>query len=663
MELPLPLIIGVCATIGVAIALMIFGSRPQRSQGAAIQKMAAKLYKFFSTFFLTSGRMRNIVDQLSALSIYNRPEIQALATKYFLMSSSISIAIVVCGFILFNDTMSTLICVTFALIINNVLVDKQVEKVNLKVYKALRQAVSSIRQEYLKTDSVTEAVSNADIPAILRRPFDNIYSILTSADGELQLLKFYESSPFRSLQTLAGICYNINNDGDEKDAYGNSNFVQALTMLSSDINSELEKIQLMKTKFGIIEYLTIIPIFCMNIIEGYFTDIMPGTALIYNGLIGYAARTITLLSCAVCYKLVTGINSTNSVKDDDRPEWTKRLLENKQVYSFIKDIIPKDGNKPARKSKRYKTELKLRRALSKKELTHFYLEKVVYGAVALVFAVITVSSIVSMSRDYYMNSTDQLSLVADESMDAYSKEEILQMDMLYLTRDREWSDEQLQSTIKSYMPSLSDLQVLDQVSRLKNKEASLNSAYFHWYYMIICFAVAGIGWMIPNLLLMLRKLLIATEAEDDFLQLQTLMAILMNMNIDTLDAIWQLCQHSRIHKDSLLYCYHSYPSNPQLELARLKSRIRLPDFQRFIGKLELTISDLSLAEAYSDLQIEREHMVRTREVATVATINKKRKICGPIAMAPFVLMIVGEFVLPIGYLGLQEFTKALSSMG
>ena len=104
-------------------------------------------------------------------------------------------------------------------------------------------------------------------------------------------------------------------------------------------------------------------------------------------------------------------------------------------------------------------------------------------------------------------------------------------------------------------------------------------------------------------------------------------------------------------------------SNPELELARLKSKTPIIEFQRFLGKLQLTISDLSLAEAYSDLKIERDHMLRIREMSMIATINKKRKICGPISMAPFIMLVIGEFLIPIGYLGIKEFTKALSSMG
>ena len=656
-SIPLPLILVMGAIIGFGVVIVVFGSKPQKDQKAATERMIRKAYAFFSTFFLSSGRIKKITEQLASLSIYNIGELQVIATKYFLMSTGVSLALIIAGLALFKDTVSILVCVTFALIANTIMVDKQLDKVNKKVYEALKAAISSIRQEYLRLGSVPEAIAEADIPSILQRPFDNIYSILTSADGELLLLKFYEASPFRALQTLAGICYNINEAGDERDEFGQSNFVQALTMLSSDVNSEIEKIIMMKTKFGVIEYLTIVPMFCMSLIESFFIDTMPGTALIYKGLIGYLARIITLISSAVCYKLVTTIESSSSVKDDDRTPWSKRLLLKPNIRQIVYNIEPKNA-------KRRKLERKLKSALSKKGVEHITCERIVFSIVGLAFAIVAMLSIVSLAHDYYLNTTDQLSLVADESMEKYSKEDILNMDNEYLNRgDYEYSDEQLTEMVKGYMPGLSDLQVQDQIARMKNKETSLASAYFHWYYLAICFAVSVFCWFIPDVQLIIRQILVKTEAEDDFLQLQTLMAILMNMNCDTLDAIWQMCQHSRIHKDMLLYCYHSYPSNPTLEIARVQSKTPLPEFKRFLAKLELTISNLSLAEAYSDLKIERDHMLRIREMTTQATINKKRKLCGPISMAPFILLVIGEFAVPIGYLGVTEFTKALGSMG
>ena len=655
-----PQLIAVMAAIVVfGVVVVVFGSKPQKDQAAASQRLFKKMYEFFSTNFLTQGRVLKITERLASLSIYNRGELQVLATKQFLITTSISLGIIIASIFLFADTVSIIICVTFAVVINTVLIDKQVDKINKKVYTAMRGSISSIRQCYLQLNSVPESIALADIDPLLKKCFDEIYQILTSAEGDLLLLKFYESTPFRSMQTLATICYNVDNSGDEVDAYGQSVFINALTMLSTDVNAELTKLNYMKTKFGVIEYLTLAPIFCMTFIENYFIDTMPGTALIYNGMIGYICRVVTLALCAACYKIVATINSSESVKDDDRTPWSKWLLTKPKFRQFVYDIEPKD-------KKRRILERKLDKALSKKGPEHMTCERVVISAICLIFGVICLVTIVDMAHDYYANTTDQLSLVADESMDKYSHEEILEMDNQYIDKycdGGEYTDEEKQSFIKSFMPSLSDLQVQDQQSRIENKYENLQAAYLHWYYLFIIYALALLGWFMPDILLAFRTTIVKTEAEDDFMQLQTLMAIIMNLGIDTLEAIWQLCQNSKIHKYMLLYCYHSYPSNPEVEIARLKNKTPIKDFQRFLGKLDLTISELSLADAYSDLSIERDFMIRMREQSTYATINKKRQLCGPIAMAPFIMMVIGEFLIPIGVLGINEFTKALSSMG
>lgn len=619
------------------------------------EEMFKKLFNFFSNNFLTQGALLKIYNSLASLSIYTRPELQMLASKYFLTSTGISLGLIILALVLFKDTISVLIATAFALLVNNVTVTKYIDKTNSLVHKAMKYSLASIRQEYMKTNSIPESIAEADIHPLLRKPMDEIYQILTSTDSEVRLMKFYESSPFRPLQTFAGIAYNINNSGDSKDEHGQYNFINAISILTSDINAELERITMMKSKFGIIEYLSFVPIFLMNIIEGYFVGIMPGTAMIYNGMLGYLGRVITLLCCIFSYKIITGINSVTPIKEDDRVPFTSKLLQKPAVYNFIWNITPKNAA-------RRKLQRKLKLALSRKSPEHIYVEKIAYSSVAFILGLVITLSIVSLGREFTITSTQQLSLIASDEMDAYTSEQILEMDFAYFQLDYELTVDQKIAFVKGYMPTLTDLQAQDQVSRMEDKLSMMNNAYFHWYYMLIIIAITCVAWFIPEGTLKLRENLISTEADDDFLQLQTLMAILLNTNCDTIDALWQLTEHSRIHKDMLMYAYHSYPSNPEKEIERLMSKTPIIDFKRFLGKLKLTISDLSLAETYSDLKTEREHIMKTRQTVMEETIDKKRSLCGPISLIPIGALVVFELLIPIGYLGIKEFTAALDSM-
>ncbi len=687
------IIFGVIGVVMVAaIFLIITGNKSSgKGKGTSKKEVYRKIYKFISRNFITQGSVRKIYSKLSNLSVYKREELYVLTVQYWAMSWGVSAALILIALIMFSDFISVLICIAFALLLNTTIIEKQLDKEYFKVLKATSRALGYVREEYMKSNSVVEAINDAPIDDILKRPFDDIYSILTSTDADLKLQEFYASTPFRTLQTLVGICYNINNQGDSKDEKGASSFVNALTTLSTDVNSEITKITMQKKKFGMIEYLPFVPIFAMGICESYFSGIMPGTALIYGGPIGYICRTLTILASIVCYAVITRINTTVPVKEDDRVIWAVNALTKDSIRNFIDNLKPK--NKKALKWKR-----KIKAALSRQSIEEIYVQKCFYAFVAFIFAILVCFSVIQMGSDYVRNSTQQLSLVATNEMDGYTKESILALDEKYFAQrlalipDKslgqelaevlhsvkvlvglapkseekekypDLNEDSIKSMVSGYMPGLSDLQVIDQVKRLQDKFETVMNTKFHWWLVWVSALFGLIGWKLPDILLALRKMLAQTDAEDDFLQLQTLVSIFMTTDMDTLDILYELSQQSRIHKDMLTYCYHSYPANPELELTRLQSKTPLTEFKRFIGKLKLTISDLSMKEAFSDLIIEREQIMRIREITVQATIDKKRGLCGPLSLTPLGFMVVGELLIPLGYLGYREFMNALTMM-
>jgi hypothetical protein len=648
-------IIAFIALVIPGVYITLNGNKSKQAKEAQKTKLYKKLYTFFSNFFVTQNYIATIYSKLANLSIYRKSELQALSIKYLLTSWGAAGGLMVLSFFVFNDFLTVLICLMFAIMLSNIVVDKQLDAMQYKVLKALANLLGSIRQEYMRFGSVVEALNEAQASALVKRPLEEICQILSSTNAELKLQEFCEATPFRTIQTLAGICYHINNQGDEVDERGQSNFIQALTLMLGDVNSEIQKTMYRKKKFGFIEYLPFIPIVGMGVMETYFISIMPGTALIYNGPLGYLCRTITVVTAIIAYTVVSRINCSIPIKEDDRGNMVLSLLEKPKFRRFINNITPKN-------TARRRLDQRLKNAISRMTIDQFYTKKVIGFVLALSLAVLCAVSTISLGREFIQTSTQQLSLVATKEMSEASKTAVRNLDADYLANPDSFNDTQVHDMIGAAIPGLSDLQMQDQVKRLHDKRKSLDNAYFKWWYTILCFCVGFIGWYAPNIMLKVRTKLIETEEEDDFLQLQTLVSILMNTNIDTLDMLQQLSQHSRVHRDMFLYAYQGYPSNPELELTRLQSKTPLMEFKRFIDKLRLSISDLSLKEAYSDLLIEREHILRIRDMTITSSIDSKRGFCGPLSMAPLAAMIIGEFLIPIGILGYNEFMNALNSM-
>ena len=83
----------------------------------------------------------------------------------------------------------------------------------------------------------------------------------------------------------------------------------------------------------------------------------------------------------------------------------------------------------------------------------------------------------------------------------------------------------------------------------------------------------------------------------DVLQLQTVIAVLMDTNLDTLSVLGWLAQASDIHKDILQFCYHEYVRWPEHAIQRLQLKSASAEFSSMCEKLLTTISQVSLAEA------------------------------------------------------------------
>lgn len=606
--------------------------------------------------------LEEVTRKFKKVSVYTIAEVYVMSAKAYIKRIVTVIAFAFVAVFLFNDVITIGLVIMFGYLYANVATNKQIDKINVKILRELRVTLSSLRQEYMRLNSVTDALQAVEYGPTLRSAFAQITAILTSVDGEDRLKVFFESVPYRHVQTLARICYDVNNNGDDENVYGQSNFIMSLITISSDVNMELGHISYKNKLFSpALEWLPIIPIFAVNPLASILTSQMPGLLKIYNGVIGYWFNTILIVMAIVCYIIITQITRIEAISESDRIRFITRLCKNPVVRKFAHCI-------QAKNVARVQLFNKFKSALSKKTIEEFYVEKVVWMFAGL-FLSLSLSIIsVQLATDYMYNTTNDLFLVQSDDLLEYTTEEVLALDHEYIARrdlmhGSEMSEAETIELIQKYFPKLTDLQDQDQVDRLEEKYNVLNDTYFRWWYLLVCYVVSFICYMIPNIKLFARRKLVGMEAENDFLQLQTLMTIIMNTGCDSLEALDQLTQSSVIHNDAMLYCYHSYPSNPIMELDRLASKTPIVDFKRFIEKFKLTVDDLSMAEAFSDLQMERDFIMKERDMEIRHSLESKRTLAGMASRVPMYVLLVLDFLFPILYLGVSQFMHVFEELG
>lgn len=647
-------------SIGGIMSFYVYkmGKTPKAMRKLKSQERMVKVYILLENFPLTTRRVRKISGKLVSLSVLDIREIYKMTAELFIKGAAITAALALAGLLMFDDVVSMVMCICLGFIGSNVFLDKKVDSITTKVYESLRITLSSMREEFLRLGSVEEALSECEADNLMKGIIDGILSIITSSNSELKMKEFFERVPFRPIQTLAMMCYRTSNIGDEE-TNGESNFMRALKYLSEDINSEISKRDYQKHIFGKIEYLCLAPIPAIKLIEMFFANVIPGLTVVYKGTLGYIIKISILLVCIVSFTIIATINNSTPIKEDDRNETVNELLRIRVFRRFINDIKCKNH-------KHRKLKAKLDKALSKKSVTEFYALKFLYAVGVFFGVIITTMLVVQIGRDFMETNTQPLSMMASNDTKDIEPERLLEMDNTYIKMRDEGKNLTLVNGVefcRGWLPELNDLQLQDQLDRLTKKYNSLKGAYFKWYFVILAYLCAILGWFIPNFILKGRTGLVENEAQEDFLQIQTLMTIISATGCDNLDALEQMCQVSKIHKGILLYCYNSYPSNPELELARLESKTPLTEFKRFVQKMKVAISDLSLKESFSDLEVERQYILNKRENTIRSAIESRRGTCGLISRFPMVFLIGGMLLAPIVIVGVQELMKAMNSLG
>ncbi|MFD0671957.1 hypothetical protein [Cohnella sp. GCM10027633] len=615
-----------------------------------------KWFKRLDDSFLTRGSFKKVKTRIADLSVYSAQEIQVNSVRVYAISVSCSVALLVVGALIFKDVFSTLLVLLYALVMNNVIVGKQVDSVHFRLLKQLSTALSSLRQNYLRLNSISQAVAETEAGSSLHRAFEDISAILSDVDGKKKLDEFYAKTPFKLLCTLAGVCYILNNAGDSKLRDGSSSFLQAMGMLADEVNLEIRRISMQKARFGMLEYLPIAPLLAIGVIESFFTSIIPGTSVLYHGTLGYVSRVVILLASILGYTVIVRVNSAVSVKKDDRNPIVMRALKMPWFAKIVDDLIPKKSYKRARKLRTIKG------ALSMTNLRHMYGSKILYASMAFLFAIVSFFFAVQLGKQFVYDNVREVSLVGGEKLTAKDIRIRQEMDRYYLSLPSLPSDNDTKALITQRLPDLPPFDQDAQFKRLKEKYTSYHGAYFKWWMLAISFGIASAFFYLPELMLRARAMLLKTESEEDVLQLQTLISILMNTSCDTLETLYWLMKQSRVHKNALIDAFHEYPSNPDLALHRLKAKAVLPGFRRMVDKLLLTIHQIRLDEAFSDLVTERDHVLRIREISQTTTLGKKRAMVSPLAMAPLVLTAILYILVPLGILGFREFKTALEHM-
>lgn len=636
------IVVGIVCLVGTMIVAIIMDGNKQRGVTKGDAAKAARKYNFLSENFLTRKTFRKIVEQLANMSIYSTLEIRKLAISYYTRSLGFAVAAAVIGIIIYRDIISAVLCIELSVVVFQGLIVSSLDAAHKQVLNEFSYTLSSLREAYTVEGNIPDAVNNCDKGRHLQQAMERIYLILTTTDAEDLLEDFYLSVPFPMLQTLAGLCYLMNDSGDEEDDSGQSAFKTAVTLIKDECDADVRYFTLQKTIFGMVQILPLAAPFLAGFLRGFVTMEMPGTSVVYNGMYGYLAQIVLILSAIIGYWYIGNVMSPSAVRRVDRSAILDKLVFWRPLQGIVKNIMPKYGRTIRDIEKR------LDMAISNKDIRYLYTSKLVISVALCVFTLTATVVFIGLARNYVYNNI-QVSSIASGNAKITVREANMwhEIDNKVLEGVDPPREHDLNVLIGKYFPDISALDMRDQCDRIITKYNDYHHLKFRWWYLLISVAGGITGWQVPNIMLELRRKRVKSDEEEDVLQIQTMIAVLRYTNLTTLDALFWMARQSRIYKSALLFAYYEYPSDPEMALTRLSDKSGLPAFKLICKRLLSTISDITIREAFTDLESERHHMLSIRETIQTGVLKKKRKKCSPYARASMLILFIGYFMIPI----------------
>lgn len=651
--------------VGTIIAFVVMTGRAKAKTSKDYelkqkQKMQNKYAKYYNSF-VVRGPFRRIVEMYSSLSCYDPDTVKAESVKLFERNVCIAILPSIIGLIVMRDAIMFILLLCIGYIYYESVVEKENDKIYVKLMEECSLTISSVREKYMETDNIPLAILYSEKSKYLETPMHNIYRILSDTDGADRLERFQHSYPVPILKTFANTCYIVNENGAVIKENGANSFSDDLTTLRQECDSEIRRLTKQKIAFNSLQMLTLAGLIIMPACELYLLSMIPGTASLIKGFYGVCIHTAIGVSTMFAYRYIATSCRPSVVNQIDKIKFIDDLSKNKRVRDFVNTLKPKKyvTNK--------KLEALINNSLSAMDISYIYTAKPIYAVGGFLAAFIILLFGTLSVRSAFKNNYNSLSFIPQVVTETQRKQVIRMDDDFLLLDEEEYSeyseDAALQKYVEAHITGITASNAAEQVKRLRTKYEGYHGATYHWWWWIVCYVVAVICWFAPEMSLSNRKKLVEYEATNDVSQLQTMMIVLSETKMDVYKAICWLEKQATVHKAAIRKCHYSYIADPIGSLTTLELMSPINDFKRLLRKLKSAVYTLSLHDAFSDMALDKAQSLTITEMLRNEELEQRKNSAKLIAIIPAGIALVGCFIGPVLILGITEMLDTMNSLG
>ena len=561
----------------------------------------------------------------------------------------------------------------FEVFLADTLINGMVDKIDNKLLKQQINFFSEIRHAYHEYNMVEEAiyqVAQDDEEPEMARQAEKIYEVLISDDPEGDLEKYYDIAPNAYLKEFAGVSYLTKEFGDRK-IDGASLYLKNLNNITQEMQLEILKRDKLDYVFQSLSLISIVPILFMEPIKNWAVGQFSFTASFYNGKAGMIMQIFILIMTFVCYLLTRKLKDNGSVntstKNTENP-WQAKVYKIGIFKKIVDLFIPKEGTKEYRK-----LQQDMKDAASKDKMEWIYVNRISLAIVTFVASIIVIMYLhhIVIQNVYTDPTTDYDIIGAMSEGQQQNAMELTESDNQYIlhfkgdtsvTQD-DIAKEMERGRINDDYEEASDKEIQVAAERVLGKIKTVNSENMQWFEVLLAMVLAVVAYNAPVWMLKFQAKMRQLEMEDEVMQFQTIILMLMRIERVNVEIILEwLERYANIFKEPISKCVNNYESGPWEALEQLKEDVSYPQFIRIVESLQAAVEKIPIADAFDELDTERDYYQARRRESNERLISRKGMIGKGIGFAPMVVIFVGYLIIPLVFIGMTSMTTSMSGM-
>ena len=213
------------------------------------------------------------------------------------------------------------------------------------------------------------------------------------------------------------------------------------------------------------------------------------------------------------------------------------------------------------------------------------------------------------------------------------------------------------------MLTAKDEEIEIAAERVLKKIKTVNSESMQWFELLLAMVFAIIAYNAPIWMLVFQAKMRQMEMEDEVMQFQTIILMLMKIERVNVEIILEwLERYANIFKEPISKCVNNYESGPWEALEQLKEDVSYQDFIRIVESLQAAVEKIPIADAFDELDTERDYYQAKRKESNERLIARKGMIGKGIGFAPMVVLFVGYLIVPLVFIGMTSMNTSMNSL-